>query len=403
VTADQPGDVGRPGGSDPPGGSFPGDPAVELYRRAHRLAEVGRYAEAEDVVRAGLAAAPGDGTLLVLLASVRRARRDYAGALAAADTAVASAPHLAGAHAERAECLILLIRGRDAVAAAGEAVRLDPLDPSGHLVLARALAAVNDHDRARAAAAHGLALAPGSVEGLLTVAGVEREAGNRDAATAAARAALAVAPDHPYGRWLIAMLDAERLRVRRSMRALREVARDDPARPDVISMTWPIRGVLSGLRRGLAIGAVLICLLAAAGHWWWPPAGTFARIVAAVLAAVLTGFAARVLLPAGRLPWRCLRLLPPMMRRADVAGLAVAVVATVLLITYAVTGWWPFAVLALAAAPVMAAAGFLELLGAGMDDPGVRLALRGLRHELADWWRTTREELRDAWSDPPRR
>ena len=371
------------------------------YSRAQRLAELGRFDDAERMARSGLAAAPADPDLLTLLASILRLRRDYAGALAVADTAVAAAPGLAGAHAERAENLIALIRSRDAVEAGREAVRLDPFDPAGHLVLARAYAAADDFDRARVAAHHGLSMRPGSVEGLLTVADVERDAGNRDAATAAARAALALAPGNAYGRWLIAMLDAERLRVRRSMRGLRDVARDNPARPDVISMTWPIRGVLRGLRRGLAAAAGLICALLLVAHWWWPPVGGFARILSAVLAAVLIGFAARVLVPAGRLPWRSLTLLPAMMRRSAVAGLVTVGVAVALLIAHAVSGGWGFAVGALAVAPLLWVFGFTELLGAGLDDPGFSHALRDLAGEFRDWWRTTKRELREVWRETP--
>src|SRR4051812_1259343 len=284
-----------------------GADAQRAYRGAQGLAHVGRYDEAERMARAGLAAAPGHGPLLTLLASVLRMRRDHPGALDAADRAVAAAPGFADAHLERAENLIALVRTKDAVAAAEEAVRLDALSAAGHLVHARALAAAGDLDRARAAAAHGLALDPQSVEGLLTVAEVERDAGNRSEAAAAARAALAMDPGNAYGRWLIAMLDAERLHVRRSMRALREVARDSPARPDVIALTWPIRGVLSGLRRGLAVGAGLICALLLIARWW-PPTGTFARILSAVFAAVPAGFAPRWLLPAACRPWPCLLL-----------------------------------------------------------------------------------------------
>ncbi len=369
------------------------------YARAHRLAEIGRYEEAERIARAGLAAEPGDGRLLTLLASVLRMRRDYAAALATADAAVTAAPHLAAAHAERAENLVLLIRSKDAVGAAGEAVRLDPVDPSGHFVLARALSAARQPGPARQAAADGLSLAPRSVEGLLTAADVERGAGNREAAVAAARAALAIAPDDAYGQWLIAMLDAERLRVRRSMRGLHDVARANPARPDVISMTWPVRGVLSGLRRGLTAGAALICGLLVLGLWW-PPAATFARILSAVLAVVLAGFAARVLIPAGRLPWRSLTLLPPLMRRANLAGLAVLAAAVLLLVSHAATGWWPAAVLALATAPVLWSLSLVELVGAGLDDPGARHALRDLAGEFRDWWRTTKRDLRAAWTNP---
>ena len=367
---------------------------------ARRLAEVGRYDEAERMVRSGLADTPGSGRLLALLAWVLRLRREYVAALEAADAAVAAEPDQADAHAERAENLIALVRSADAVAAAEEAVRLDPLGPAGHLVLARALAAHRELDRARAAAAHGLALAPGSVEGLLTVAEVERDAGRREEATAAARAALALDPANAYGRWLIAMLDAERLRVRRSMRGLRDVARDNPARPDVLAMTWPIRGVLSGLRRGLTAGTVLICALLLAAHWW-PPVGDFARVLSAVLAAVLTGFALRVLVPAGGLPWRCLRLVPRLTRRATVAALPVVVLAVALLIAHALTGWWPAAALALATAPVLGALGLLELLGTGLDDPGLRQAMRDLSGEFRNWWHTTKQDFAAVRRDEP--
>lgn len=372
----------------------------EAYRRAQRLAEVGRYAEAERTARTGLASAPGSGRLLALLAWVLRMRRDYPAALAAADAAIRADPLLADAYAERAETLIALVRAADAVAAAGESARLDPFRPGGHLVLARALAAAHRVDEARAAAAHGLALDPRSVEGLLTVAEVERDAGHRDEAAAAARAALAIDPANAYGRWLIAMLDAERLRVRRSMRALRDVARDHPARPDVVSMTWPIRGVLGGLRRGLAVGAGLVCLLLLAASRW-PLLDDFARILAAVLAAVLAGFALRVLVPAGRLPWRCLRLVPRLTRRATTAGLVTVLLAIALLIAHALTGWWLLAVLALLLAVPMWVFGFLELLGAGLDDPGFRHALLEVTGEFRDWWRTTKRDLRAAWHNNP--
>src|SRR3712207_8371875 len=55
-------------------------------------------------------AAPHDGRLLTLLASMLRLQRDYATGLAAADAAVAADPHFADAHAERPENLLALIR-----------------------------------------------------------------------------------------------------------------------------------------------------------------------------------------------------------------------------------------------------------------------------------------------------
>ncbi|NMO51576.1 hypothetical protein HH310_10275 [Actinoplanes sp. TBRC 11911] len=370
---------------------------------AERLLEVGRYEEAERSVRESLAAYPSDAALLALLASILRARHDYPAALAAASAAVAANPRRSAGHVERAESLILLIRSREAVDAATTAVTLDPSWPGGHLVLARALVAARSLPAARDAARQGLSLAPRSVAVLLTVADVERAAGHREAALEAVQAALALDPGNAYGRWLLAMLDAERLRVRKSMRALREVARDRPAAPDIIAMTWPIRGVLSGLRRGLAVGAVAVCFLLAVGHWWWPQVDTFARYVSAVLAAVMIGFAARVLVPAGRLPWRCLRLLPRLMRSASVASLVLVIVAVGALIAFASSGWWVLAVVALGAVPVLWALGLVEMVGAGLDDPGMRPALLGLAGELREWWRTTKRELREAWTADGRR
>jgi tetratricopeptide (TPR) repeat protein len=347
---------------------------------------VGRYAEAERVVRDGLAMEPASGRLLSVLAWVLRLRRDYPAALAAADAAIAADPSLADAHAERAEILISLLRAADAVSSAQEAARLAPLRPAGHLVLARALSSARRRDAARAAAAHGHRLDPSSVEGLLTVAEVEREAGHHDPAVAAARAALAIDPANPYALWLIAMLDAERLKVRRSMRMLRDVARDNPARTDVLAMTWPIRGVLGGLRRGLPLGAAVVCLLMLASMRW-PFVGDFARLLSFVVALVLLGFALRVLVPAGRLPWRCLRLVPRLTRRGAVAGLVTAGVAVTLLLAYAASTWWVLALVAFLLSGPMWVFGLLELLGTGLDDPGYRHALLDLAADFRSWWR----------------
>jgi tetratricopeptide (TPR) repeat protein len=379
---------------------------TDAYGHAGSLAAVGRYSDAERELRSGLAASPADPHLLTLLGFVQRMRRDYPAALRTSEAAIEAAPDLAAAHAERAENLIALIRSTDAVGAATEAARLDPHDPAGHLVLARALASCREHDRARAAAKRGLALDPGSVEALLTVADVERDAGRHDAAMAAARGALARDPASGYGRWLVAMLDAEKLHVGRSMRALREVARDNPARPDVISMTWPVRSLLSALRKWLAAAAGLV-LLAALLTIWWDVAEPIARTLAGLFAFVVLGFGARVLVPAGRLPWRCLRLVPQLLRRGVVAGLVTLAVVLGSLIAYAATGQPLLAVLALFAVPVMWVCGFAELLGARLDDPGFGYAVKDLGRqfgefggELREWWRTTKRDLRDAWNDP---
>lgn len=55
-------------------------------------------------------------------------------------------------------------------------------------------------------------------------------------------------------------------------------------------------------------------------------------------------------------------------------------------------------VLALALAPVLWSLGFVEALGAGLDDPGFRHAFRDLAAEFRGWWQTTKRDLRSAWS-----
>jgi len=377
------------------------------YHRARALADVQRWPEAERAVRAGLADEPASADLLIFLSYLLRMQRDYPGALAAADAAAAADPGSAEAHAERAESLLALIRDDDAIAAATEAVRLLPQRPLGHLVLARALASARRFEPARASAMHGLSLAPRAVECLLTVADVERDAGNRAVASQYAKAALAIDPASTYGRWLLAMLDGEGLQVARSMRGLREVARDSPAHPDVISMTWPIRSLLAGLRRWLPVAVGLIAVLTLIALWWPPIAGP-ARILAALFPAAVVALAARVLLPAGRLPWRCLRLVPRLLRRATTGGLVTLAAILAFLLAYASTGWWWCSAVALLGVPVLWAWGLAELLGARLDDPGFVHALRdigaGFRQfgaELADWWQTTRRDLREAWKDKP--
>ncbi|MBO3737332.1 tetratricopeptide repeat protein [Actinoplanes flavus] len=381
--------------------------AVTAYQRASALLDVGRDAQAVETLRAALAGTPDDAALLTLLCFALRRRGDLPGALATVEAALAAEPGRPETHVEHAETLLALLRDDAARAAAEQAVRLAPDRPSGHLVLARALAADRRFAEARAAAARGLALAPRSVEALLTVADVARDAGRRDEAEEAARAALRIDPDNDYGRWLLAMLDAERLRVRRSLRTLRDVARDNPGRPNVLSMTWPIRRLLSGLRRWLTVAVVLTCAAALIAVRF-PPMLPPSRLMAAVFVLFAAGFSVRLLLPAGALPWRSLRLAPSLLRRSLHARMVVAVVQSGLLIGYAVTATTLLTVIAVVLVPVQLILGLTAAIGAHLDDPGhlhalrdIARRLRELRAELRRWWADTRRDLRDAWHDDP--
>ncbi|WP_328470063.1 hypothetical protein OHA21_03530 [Actinoplanes sp. NBC_00393] len=236
----------------------------------------------------------------------------------------------------------------EALAEAEEAVRLAPAFPPAHRVLARTLVLRREFGRAREAARRALELAPGSVTDLLTLAEIERIAGRRGAARQAVQQALARDPENPDGRWLIALLDAERLRVGSAMRGLRGLAADHPGRLDVTAMTWPIRGLLAGLRRGLTVGVPVTAALVVTA-FWWSGAVLLARASAGTVAVVLLLFGLRVLIPAGLLPWRCLTLLPPRTRRAILGGLVAAGATVTLLLGYAVTALWQLTALTLAA------------------------------------------------------
>ncbi|GGN92238.1 hypothetical protein GCM10010112_79170 [Actinoplanes lobatus] len=335
--------------------------------RARALADVGRLEQAESAVRAGLGETPADPELLGLLAGLLRLQGRHQDALVSAEAAVAVAPEMAAVHIEHAECLLLLSRLDDALAAARESARLRPDAPEPHRSVARCLILRRDFDGAREAAGRAVGIAPQSVPDLMTLAEAERHAGHRDAARAAAARALAEDPDDADGRWMMALLDAERMRVRDAMRGLRRLAADRPDRYGAPALTWPVRGLLAGLRRGLFAGIPLTAVLAVIGHWW-APAELLARGAAAVMVFVTVGLAGRVLIPAGRLPWICVGLLPARTRRAVVVGLISAVALLPILIRYAVSATWPTLACAFAVLIVLLTAGAVERTDGDLPD-----------------------------------
>ncbi|GAA1608991.1 tetratricopeptide repeat protein [Actinoplanes couchii] len=327
--------------------------------RARALADVGRLDQAEREVRTGLVTTPADPELLGLLAGLRRLQGDFAGALEFADAAVAVAPGQSVVHIERAECLLALARWDDALATAREAVRLDPWRPEPHRVLARCLTVRKDFGGAREAAGRAVTIAPHSVPDLMTLAEVERHAGRRDAARAATSRALAEDPEDAESRWMLALLDAENMRVKDAMRGLRQLAADHPDRYGAPALTWPIRGLLAGVRRGLLAGLPLVALLAL-GSAWWAPSMLLSRAAAVVMALVTAGLAVRVLVPAGRLPWICLGLLPARTRRAVAVGLVAASTSVHALCWYALNPGWLILALSAGLLALLLAAGAAE-------------------------------------------
>jgi tetratricopeptide (TPR) repeat protein len=383
-------------------------------QHARHLAEVGRYADAERCVREALAGSPTDAEMLTFLGYVLRAQEHLLESLDACDAAVAAAPESAQAHGQRAETLLAIHRDRQAVEAATEAVRLSPQDADLHVILARALSDLNEHARARETAHHALTLAPQSVNALLALARIEYAAGDKAAAARAVRSALALDPTNTEGRWLLGMFYADRLKVGRSMRSLRQVAHDQPDQADLESLLWPLERALGGLRWWLPAAVVLVACAAVATSWLGHRSGaglgveTAARLVAGLAAFGVVGVLARVLLPAGRTPWQCLGLVTRLFRAALITGFVTAIFTVMLLAGYARTGWWPLPVLALAGPLVLWASRWAARFGARMDDPGVREYLRGdfaaelreIGQHFRDWPKETRRELREAWDGP---
>jgi tetratricopeptide (TPR) repeat protein len=374
-------------------------------RRAEVLAGVGRYADAERALRPALAESPADPEMLTFLAYLLRRQQRFGEALAAGDAAVAASPTYAEAHLERAETLIMMWRDGPAVTAAIEAARLNPHAAGPHQTLARALAFDAQYERAREAAYRAVELAPASAGPLLTLAGVERDAGNRGAAEAAVREALRIDPTDPYGRWLLAMLDAERRRVGASMRTLRDVARELPSDPDPLSMLWPLRTAVTGPRWWLTgTSAATLTAVVAAGMLspeLKGPVTTTGRVVAGVVAVGVTGFAVRLLVPAGVTPWRCLGLVTHALRRAVWAGLATAGAMVSMLAAYAATGWWPVALLIAAWTLLLWVCVWADWFGGHADDPGfhyasqdLAVAYREWREDMKQWWVDTRRAFR---------
>jgi hypothetical protein len=209
---------------------------------------------------------------------------------------------------------------------------------------------------------------------------------------------------------MLAMLDADRGAVRRSVRTLAEVARDRPATPDLDSLVWPIRRSVFAPRWWLPGAAAVVAGTALVAANVNPHTATVigvaARVVAGLACAVAVGLLLRLLVPAGRLPWQALRLSPPLVRRSLRVGQATIAVALGLLGGYAAGGPVVLPVLTLAAAPVLWACMMGEMVGRGLNDAGGRqfiqewlVEFRGALGALRDWPAETRRELRRAWDE----
>lgn len=159
----------------------------------------GDHAEAAAQFRAALADAPGDATVEHALALALTALGDLDGAIAAYRRVLALGGPAALDGAGHAQLALLLLRTGDAAGAlpaADAALAASPDDAGAHGLRGAALATLGRHPEALAAYQRACALAPDRVEPHHNLALGLEALDRRAEAVTAYRAALAIAPDH---------------------------------------------------------------------------------------------------------------------------------------------------------------------------------------------------------------
>jgi tetratricopeptide (TPR) repeat protein len=141
------------------------EPAAANLRQAMALVEIRRFNDAIGLLGQLIASEPGEARPRCLLAQCRLGLDDPAGALEAANGAVAVDPELEWGHRLRSIALLHLKRKKEALAAAHEAVRLSPMQHHGYIVLSDAEVANRHWDEAEVAARRAAELAPDRAEG----------------------------------------------------------------------------------------------------------------------------------------------------------------------------------------------------------------------------------------------
>ena len=185
-------------------------------RRARALLEVGRWAEAAQVLSAVLDHAPNDAEALCLLATCHDEAGQPDRALDAADRAIAADPQYEWGFRLRAHSLLALKRPKPAEAAARAALALAPWAWQTHATVAEALLARRGTRRiiaARRSADNVLRLAPHEAGAHVLDSVVLIRMADFAAARLACHRALAIDPEHQAALHNLAVIDLARGRV----------------------------------------------------------------------------------------------------------------------------------------------------------------------------------------------
>jgi tetratricopeptide (TPR) repeat protein len=270
--------------------------AVTAQERANALFQVGRYAEAADVLRAALAGQPEHVGLLVLLARCLRMLGQLAEAMRLIDRALGLTESPQYPLAEKARILLDAGHPGYAAAAAQQALAAAPRSWDCHALLAHALLEMGNPNRVLAARRHAdtaLELAPDNPQLHVLDARVHARMGRLRAARAACGRALAIDPAHEPALRELARFDARQDRTGAAARGFGDAVAANPragwnvTAHAVVSLAlgWRLFDVTAlaalaywwvfalvdpapGGVRPVTAGVVLVALAAATGHAW---------------------------------------------------------------------------------------------------------------------------------------
>jgi tetratricopeptide (TPR) repeat protein len=365
---------------------------MDVLAVARHLAEIGRYADAERELRAALATAPDDVDVMTMLVFVLRQQQHYVDAMAMSDATFAAAPESPEVLRQRAHTQLKLLDTKDALETVHVLLRVDTADERNYRLLSDALGDDGDFAGARDAALRALAMRPDQADSLMYLAYAQWGLDDKAQAKDTAHRALRLEPNHRWAREFLAHTEVKQRRVRRSLRELSALAREDPEVGGA-ALLWPIESVLIRTRRYLVPAVVLVTIGALTTPLIIP------RLLAAVAALGVAAYAARLLAPAGRLPWRALRAKPRSERLVLRLGVAVVVAEVLLLASYT---WNVRLVVALVALGLglghLAASCGYTLLSAA-HDAEFRERLRPIVAELRTFPAQVRQAFRDGFAE----
>jgi tetratricopeptide (TPR) repeat protein len=230
--------------------------------RAEHLRALGRWDEAEQAARTGLAEHPEDPALLRSLSIVLLGAGGdrHAEGLAAADAAAALEPEREHPHRLRALHLSMMGRHTEAVAAGYRAVQIAPNDPFAATGYARVLQRAGRLPDAHQVARRVVELAPHDAASHFLLADVSSDMGDRRTARAAYLETLRLDPAHAGARHDLAVLDSRTHHPGRALRGLIDAGRMDPTATGVLPNVGAVLWQLSWRLRILLLLAVFVVL-----------------------------------------------------------------------------------------------------------------------------------------------